>query len=150
MFVAGSKWEFHEITFNVSRYPDRQGLTRMAVDEVVEQAFATWASETNLTFRQVSEHADINIAFIEANESHIKYFRNRTIFGYTYRPSIGYVYLNVDWGWTIRNSSGEPHRQLMFYLHVVMLLIIWSDLGPHLKLLATLCVARKAGNILSS
>ena len=82
----------------------------MAVDDVIEQAFATWASETNLIFRQVSEHADINIAFVEANESHIDNFRNRTIFGYAYTPSNGYVYFNVDWGWTIRNSSGKPHR----------------------------------------
>jgi hypothetical protein len=110
MFVAGSKWKYHEITFRVLRYPDKQGLTQMAVDEVVEQAFATWASETNLTFHQVSEGADINIAFIEANESRIAYFRNRTIFGYAYTPSRGYVYFNVDWGWTIRNSSGKPHR----------------------------------------
>jgi Matrixin. len=64
----------------------------MAMDEVVQQAFATWAPETNLTFRQVSECADINIAFIEANKSHIENFRNRTIFGYAYIPSKGRVF----------------------------------------------------------
>jgi len=110
MFVAGSKWESREITFRVSRYPDKQGLTRMAVDEVVEQAFATWASETNLTFRQASESADINIAFVEANNSRIQYFRNWTIFGYAYTPSNGRVYFNEDWGWSIRNSSGKPQK----------------------------------------
>ena len=82
----------------------------MAVDEVVEQAFATWASETNLTFRQVSENADINIEFVEANKSHIQRFRNWNIFGYAYTPSNGRVYFNVDWGWSIRNSSGKPQK----------------------------------------
>lgn len=82
----------------------------MAVDEVVEQAFATWASETNLNFRQVSEFADINIAFVEANNSRIQTFRNWTIFGYAYTPSKGHVYFNVDWGWSIRNSSGKPQK----------------------------------------
>lgn len=108
VFVAGSKWESHEITFSVLRYPDKQGLTRTGVDEVVEQAFETWASETNLTFRQVSECADINIEFIEANKSHVQYFRNWTIFGYAYTPSQGRVFFNEDWGWSIRNSSGKP------------------------------------------
>jgi hypothetical protein len=110
MFVAGSKWESREITFRVLRYPDKQGLARMAVDEVVEQAFATWASETNLTFRQVSEYADINIEFVEANKSRIQNFRNWAIFGYAYTPSNGHVYFNQDWGWSIRNSSGKPQK----------------------------------------
>jgi len=110
VFVADSKWESHEITFRVLRYPDKQGLTRMGVDEVVEQAFETWASETNLIFRQVSENADINIEFIEANKSHVPYFRNWTVFGYAYIPSKGRVYFNEDWGWSIRNSSGKPQK----------------------------------------
>jgi hypothetical protein len=82
----------------------------MAVDEVVEQAFETWASETNLTFRQVSEYANINIEFVKANKSHLQNFRNWTIFGYAYTPSKGGVYFNVDWGWSIRNSSGKPQN----------------------------------------
>jgi len=97
----------------------------MGVDEVVEQAFETWASETNLTFRQVSESADINIEFIEANESSIQYFRNRTIFGYAYTPLEGRVYFNEDWGWSIRNRSGKPQKYLTLCLCVVMLIIFY-------------------------
>lgn len=116
--VYNSTWKSYEVTFRVLRYPDKKGLTRMGVDEVVEQAFETWASETNLTFRQVSESADINIEFIDANESHIQYFRNRTIFGYAYMPLQGGVYFNEDWGWSIRNSSGgkDLFRALMHEL----------------------------------
>jgi hypothetical protein len=107
LILLGPKWEWNELTFRVLRYPDIQGLARMAVDEVVEQAFATWASNTNLIFRRVSEHANINIEFVEPDQPN---FKNKTSFGYTYPPPIGTVYFNADWGWSIRNSSGTSYR----------------------------------------
>jgi hypothetical protein len=95
----------------------------VAVDEVVQQAFATWASHTSLTFRQVSGPADINIAFVKAAEEYKDNFKSGLIFGYAYTPPRGAVYINADWEWSIRNSSGVSYRMS----HVLFLCVEFTQ-----------------------
>lgn len=77
-----------------------------AVNKVVEQAFAAWASVTDLHFRQISALADINIAFGATNHSHFHPFRPE-VYGHAFFPPTGSVDFNEDWSRANRSHSGQ-------------------------------------------
>jgi hypothetical protein len=76
-----------------------------AVNEVFQQALLTWASVTNLHFKQINSLADINIAFVGKDSSFHQF--KPEVYAYAFLPPTGSVYFNQDWNWTIREPSGE-------------------------------------------
>ncbi|XP_023709357.1 macrophage metalloelastase isoform X2 [Cryptotermes secundus] len=99
----GIPWNQKELTYRIFRYPKH--LQSAAVNKVVEQAFAAWASVTDLHFRQISALADINIAFGAANHSHFHPFRPE-VYGHAFFPPAGSVDFNEDWSKGNRSHSG--------------------------------------------
>jgi hypothetical protein len=93
-----------ELTYRVFRHAT--DLRHGAVNEVFRQALLTWASVTNLHFRQICGLADINIAFVGMNNSHFHPFRS-DVYAHAFLPPAGSVYFSHDWNWTIREPSGE-------------------------------------------
>jgi hypothetical protein len=77
-----------------------------AVNKVVEQAFATWASVTDLRFRQIFALADINIAFGGMNHSYFHPFRPE-VYGHAFFPPTGSVDFKEDWSRANRSHSGQ-------------------------------------------
>lgn len=100
----GPAWSHVDLTYRVFRYPT--GLHRGAVNEVFQQAFLTWESVTNLHFQQINELADINIAFVDKNNS-LYYQFEPYVYAYAYLPPTGSIFFNQNWNWTIREPSGE-------------------------------------------
>jgi hypothetical protein len=93
-----------DLTYRVFRYAT--GLRHAAVNEVFQQASSTWSSVSDLHFRQITELADINIAFVGMNSSRSHQFRPAA-YGHAFLPPTGTVHFRQDWNWTI----GEPNGQ---------------------------------------
>ena len=62
--LQGSRWKPRVLTYRITKYPSKKGLSRNDVDLTMEKAFNVWAKETNLKFvRKYSGSADIEIRF---------------------------------------------------------------------------------------
>jgi hypothetical protein len=77
-----------------------------AVDEVFQQALSTWASVSDLHFRQITELADINIAFVGMDNFRFHQFKE-AVYAHAFLPTTGSVFFSQDWNWTIREPSGQ-------------------------------------------
>ena len=62
--LQGSRWKVKDLTYRVSKYPVRSGLSRRQVDETMEKAFKIWEKATPLKFtKQNSGKVHIEIRF---------------------------------------------------------------------------------------
>jgi hypothetical protein len=96
-------WSQKELTYRIFKYP--MHLQRSLVNKVLEQAFAAWASITNLHFRQIFTLADINIAFRGTNHSLFHPFRPEE-YGHAFFPPSGSVEINENWNGSNMSHSG--------------------------------------------
>jgi hypothetical protein len=104
MYVFGPAWSDVDLTYRVFRYATC--LRYGAVNEVFQQAFSTWASVSDLHFRQVTGLADINIAFVGMKNSLFHQYR-AVVYAHAFLPTTGSVFFSQDWNWTIREPSGQ-------------------------------------------
>ena len=64
--LQGSRWRKRNITYRVSKYPSKAGLTRKDVDTTMKKAFEVWSRSTNLNFERKSVgDVHIEISFEE-------------------------------------------------------------------------------------
>jgi len=62
--LQGSRWKVKDLTYRVSKYPVRSGLSRREVDSTMEKAFKIWEDETDLKFtKKTSGKVHIEIRF---------------------------------------------------------------------------------------
>ena len=62
--LQGSRWKVKDLTYRVSKYPVRSGLSRREVDETMDKAFKIWEKVTPLKFtKQNNGKVHIDITF---------------------------------------------------------------------------------------
>lgn len=50
--LQGSRWRVRNLTYKISKYPRKSGLTRREVDETMKKAFGVWEKATDLKFEK--------------------------------------------------------------------------------------------------
>merc|ERR1712133_322751 len=48
--LPGSRWKVKDLTYRISKYPIKSGLTHQQVDDVIRKAFQVWEKATDLKF----------------------------------------------------------------------------------------------------
>jgi len=48
--LQGSRWKVKDLTYRISKYPIKSGLTHQQVDDVIRKAFQVWEKATDLKF----------------------------------------------------------------------------------------------------
>jgi len=62
--LQGSRWKTRTLTYKVTKYPSKKGLSRNNVDQTMKRAFEVWSKATNLKFeRKFSGDVHIEIRF---------------------------------------------------------------------------------------
>ena len=62
--LQGSRWKRKRLTYRVTKYPTKIGLSRNDVDLTMKKAFNVWSKETNLEFdKKLKGDVHIGISF---------------------------------------------------------------------------------------
>lgn len=66
--LQGSRWRVKNLTYKISKYPSKRGLSKRDVDETMKKAFEVWERETDLKFeKRNSGKVHIEIRFEKRN-----------------------------------------------------------------------------------
>ena len=70
--LQGSRWRVKNLTYKVTKYPRKSGLTKSEVDRTLRKAFNVWEKATGLKFSEKDNgkvHIEIRFEGIESDFS---------------------------------------------------------------------------------
>eukprot|EP00092_Neocalanus_flemingeri_P005686 GFUD01006125.1.p1 GENE.GFUD01006125.1~~GFUD01006125.1.p1 ORF type:complete len:537 (+),score=132.98 GFUD01006125.1:388-1998(+) len=67
--LQGSRWKTRTLTYRVTQYPTKRGLSRNDVDQTMKKAFEVWSKATNLEFER-KRTGDVHIEIRFEKRSH--------------------------------------------------------------------------------
>jgi len=67
--LQGSRWKTRSLTYRVTKYPSKKGLSRNDVDITMKKAFEVWSTATNLKFER-KRRGDVHIEIRFERRSH--------------------------------------------------------------------------------
>ena len=59
--LQGSRWRVRNLSYRITKYPKRSGLSRSAVDKTIRKAFDVWERPTGLTFTEDNGQGKVHI-----------------------------------------------------------------------------------------
>jgi len=68
--LQGSRWRVRSLTYRITKYPKRSGLSRSAVDKVIRKAFDVWERPTGLTFTEDNGRGKVHIEIRFETKAH--------------------------------------------------------------------------------
>ena len=107
--LQGSRWKEKDLTYRVSKYPVRSGLSRRQVDETMEKAFKIWEKAMPLKFtKQKSGKVHIDIRFERRSHGDKDSFDGRGgTLAHAFFPVYGGdVHIDDDEDWTVNTARG--------------------------------------------
>merc|ERR1719348_478109 len=107
--LQGSRWRVKNLTYKISKYPTKRGLTKREVDDTMLKAFQVWEKETDLKFeRRDSGKVHIEIRFEKRNHGDDDPFDGEGgTLAHAFFPVFGGdAHFDDDEDWTVNSFRG--------------------------------------------
>ena len=109
--LHGSRWRVKNLTYKISKYPIKSGLTKREVDETMKKAFGVWEKATDLKFEKKSNgKVHVDIRFERRSHGDDDPFNGEcgtNAHAHAFFPVFGGdVHFNDDIDWTVNTPRG--------------------------------------------
>jgi matrix metalloproteinase-14 (membrane-inserted) len=107
--LHGSRWKTKTLTYRISKYPSRRGLSRNIVDLTMKKAINVWADKTNLKFvKKSSGSVHLDIRFEKRSHGDEDNFDGKGgTLAHAFFPIYGGdVHFDDDEDWTVNSFRG--------------------------------------------
>ncbi|ODM96445.1 Stromelysin-3 [Orchesella cincta] len=107
--LQGSRWKVNPVTYNITKYPPANVLSRETVDREVEAAFRMWQEVSNITFkREFNGKVNIVIKFEKEYHGDDEPFDGKgKMTAHAYYPNFGgSIHFDADESWTSQSNEG--------------------------------------------
>jgi len=107
--LQGSRWRVKNLTYKISKYPTKRGLSKREVDDTMRKAFEVWEKETDLKFeRRASGKVHIEIRFEKRNHGDDDPFDGEGgTLAHAFFPVFGGdAHFDDDEDWTVNSVRG--------------------------------------------
>ncbi|ODM88248.1 Neutrophil collagenase, partial [Orchesella cincta] len=115
--LLGTKWEFRNLTYTISKYPKNPRLLggRQNIDAEIRRAFEVWEQVVDFTFtKRDSGRTDINIRFEsrEHGQREEPFDGPGRVLAHAFRPPVGMVHFDEEERWTMGSAQGTNFFQV--------------------------------------